>query len=335
MNRIVIKLKQHTPLLHFQPMQEGATLRASEVKPKLDKFLHSKCLEEIPKEWCYEGTKAFKYQMKIVPVGDPVDVTMSKKVVKDKKTKQPIPGLFTTRNYPNDNNSIIMGNMGGRPEEELLNLVMYSSYDMILLTKEEGVSKLLSEYIADFFYQTCFGNRTSKGFGSFAVLKINGKPVGGSSLCAHDYNMSFKLEPKDDVAYGKGTLYQDVYVIINKIWKILKGNSGKVRGATDSPFLNLSLKTTDHSRVPSVIRFKPSVLKEEDSYTLNLGLIVDVDLPDYAASNSRNEDGFLQLYDYINGLIEKGILTDDIKNSLMEWDLSYDVTLSKQAEKVD
>ena len=34
-----IKLKQHTPLLHFQSNEEGATLRVSEVKPRLDKFL--------------------------------------------------------------------------------------------------------------------------------------------------------------------------------------------------------------------------------------------------------------------------------------------------------
>ena len=35
------KLKQHTPLIHFQHDQEGATLRASEVKPKLDKYILS------------------------------------------------------------------------------------------------------------------------------------------------------------------------------------------------------------------------------------------------------------------------------------------------------
>ena len=34
-----LKLKQHTPLLHFQHDQEGATLRATEIKPKLDEFI--------------------------------------------------------------------------------------------------------------------------------------------------------------------------------------------------------------------------------------------------------------------------------------------------------
>ena len=39
MNTLTIKLKQHTPLIHFQHDQDGATLRASEVKPKLDKYI--------------------------------------------------------------------------------------------------------------------------------------------------------------------------------------------------------------------------------------------------------------------------------------------------------
>ena len=39
MNTLTIRLKQHTPLIHFQHDQEGATLRASEVKPKLDKYI--------------------------------------------------------------------------------------------------------------------------------------------------------------------------------------------------------------------------------------------------------------------------------------------------------
>ena len=42
MKTLTVTLKQHTPLIHFQPGQCGATLRASEVKPKLDKFILGK-----------------------------------------------------------------------------------------------------------------------------------------------------------------------------------------------------------------------------------------------------------------------------------------------------
>ena len=40
--KLKFTLKQHTPIIHFQHNQHGATLRASELKPKLDKFLMKK-----------------------------------------------------------------------------------------------------------------------------------------------------------------------------------------------------------------------------------------------------------------------------------------------------
>ncbi|MFK5976154.1 MAG: hypothetical protein QM493_06565 [Sulfurovum sp.] len=37
--KVNFTLKQHTPIIHFQSDQMGATLRATELKPKFDKFL--------------------------------------------------------------------------------------------------------------------------------------------------------------------------------------------------------------------------------------------------------------------------------------------------------
>lgn len=81
MYKLEVKLKQHTPLIHFQWEQEGATLRASEVKPKLDRFVLEKLGKEAggSKEDCYKRgldiaknkgwligeSKALDYKMKI------------------------------------------------------------------------------------------------------------------------------------------------------------------------------------------------------------------------------------------------------------------------------
>lgn len=46
MHKLTITLKQHTPLIHFQHDQDGATLRASEVKPKLDRYILSRLTPE-------------------------------------------------------------------------------------------------------------------------------------------------------------------------------------------------------------------------------------------------------------------------------------------------
>lgn len=67
MHRLTFDLIQHTPIIHFQSEYRGATLRASEVKPKLDKFL-LKCFKRdkisIPNNWLIPGQKdALSYKL--------------------------------------------------------------------------------------------------------------------------------------------------------------------------------------------------------------------------------------------------------------------------------
>ena len=89
MNTLTIKLKQHTPLIHFQHNQDGATLRASEVKPKLDKYIiknvfhdnFEECKNFLvgynpmkpndQKEKFEKGYKALDYKMRIEAEGLP------------------------------------------------------------------------------------------------------------------------------------------------------------------------------------------------------------------------------------------------------------------------
>ncbi|WP_068690391.1 hypothetical protein [Culturomica massiliensis] len=59
MYRLEVKLKQHTPLIHFQWQQAGATLRASEVKPRLDRFI----LTKLGKTCTQEENNSGKYDL--------------------------------------------------------------------------------------------------------------------------------------------------------------------------------------------------------------------------------------------------------------------------------
>lgn len=79
MNTLTIKLKQHTPLIHFQHDQDGATLRASEVKPKLDKYILSKLTAEVRSQGIRDGWIKVKndkvwldYKMRIIDNPDNV-----------------------------------------------------------------------------------------------------------------------------------------------------------------------------------------------------------------------------------------------------------------------
>ena len=42
MHKLIVELKQHTPIIHFQAHQKGATLRGSEIKPLINKYLEKK-----------------------------------------------------------------------------------------------------------------------------------------------------------------------------------------------------------------------------------------------------------------------------------------------------
>jgi hypothetical protein len=63
--RFEVRLKQHTPMIHFQHDQAGATLRATEVKPKLDRY--------VRKHLNAKKDDRLRYQAHIRPVGDPVE----------------------------------------------------------------------------------------------------------------------------------------------------------------------------------------------------------------------------------------------------------------------
>ena len=66
--KLEFKLKQHTPLIHFQHDQHGATLRATELKPKLDRFIMKKIggKDKIPDEWLIDKDKnALDYKVSI------------------------------------------------------------------------------------------------------------------------------------------------------------------------------------------------------------------------------------------------------------------------------
>ena len=71
MYKKIFKLIQHTPIIHFQPDQIGAVLRASDVKPRLDRFVIEKLggEKEVRKQhpdWFISNDSiALNYKMRI------------------------------------------------------------------------------------------------------------------------------------------------------------------------------------------------------------------------------------------------------------------------------
>ncbi len=140
------KLTPHSPLIHFQWDSDYATLRATEVKPKLDRYIVKHC-REIPKQWKKDninGKISLNYKMRIVT---------------DENNKP----IDLGRNTPYD---IFYGNMG---ENTPIKKGVMNKSTLTITCFHADLLKYIDEIIGDFFIVTNFGTMQSKGFGSFTV----------------------------------------------------------------------------------------------------------------------------------------------------------------------
>lgn len=172
MNTLTIKLKQHTPLIHFQHDQDGATLRASEVKPKLDKYILNKLSSEEKEKGKSNGWIKFKgdkvwldYKMRIEAreKDDSVKLNVNQKTDMRTRTVK-----YITEDFP-----FLIANMGGKDtEDELMNLSLCKILIITIQTSHEYLFQSFDFHIETFFALTNFGQRKTKGFGSFSVFSM-------------------------------------------------------------------------------------------------------------------------------------------------------------------
>lgn len=182
------KLVQHTPLIHFQHSEPHACLRATEVKPKLDRFL----IEQLEKDdrfgdgrwkkWFVgDGSQqSFDYMMRITPNSEQVERTHSiengiERAIARAEHRPPNASFHEIhKNY--------FGNMasGNNIQDTIRETFKESLFykDGLTLTIRCFIPELLTlidEHIRGFFMMHNFGTRQRKGFGSFTV-DISTKP---------------------------------------------------------------------------------------------------------------------------------------------------------------
>lgn len=169
-NPYIVKfdLKQHTPLIHFQHEQDTATLRASELKPKLDKYILDKLGgwndHNIPISWRVGKNKAQNDQQSLdylVSIeSDPTsldqDITGSiEKRYIDRRGRSQFEKFPTFFGLMGDENA------GSKK------FVLYTKNQVKLTFTNSELRSKVQEHISDFFMHHNFGTRQGKGFGSF------------------------------------------------------------------------------------------------------------------------------------------------------------------------
>jgi len=171
MHKLNVTLKQHTPLIHFQHDQEGATLRASEVKPKLDRYIienvfdndYDSCREFLVgydskspnklRDKFASGYKALDYKIVILP-NSKKNLSLNPRYDNNK------------RKYITDDFPLILSNMGGKYSmDELANFSLYDTIDIELLSKcnatieDDNLLDLIGDWIDLFFCHTKFWSK--------------------------------------------------------------------------------------------------------------------------------------------------------------------------------
>lgn len=178
-------LKQHTPIIHFQHYQSGAALRASEFKPKLDKFLIRKLKlteyksiggEEIEVakgefiSWFNNKEKlSLDYKAKITYEIESIYdyIEQPKRIKGIFKQKREDDGTYSTerKNYP-----LYFGNMGRNYyETDTIKKFVFNSGNINLKIHSfnPDLIQKIKENMAEFLALENFGSRQDKGFGSF------------------------------------------------------------------------------------------------------------------------------------------------------------------------
>lgn len=150
-------LKQHTPIIHFQADQEGATLRASELKPKLDRFVIGKLIKKIEPDTTFKE----RYKNWLTGKGEHLSLNYKVKVTSSKIEFSEI----------QDRSSLFFGNMG---EENKTNPKKYSFTNepvfVDIFCLNTALMEKIEKWFPEFIAINNFGTRQSKGFGSFFLI---------------------------------------------------------------------------------------------------------------------------------------------------------------------
>ncbi|SEJ81816.1 hypothetical protein SAMN05192553_1184 [Cyclobacterium xiamenense] len=174
------RIKQHTPLLHFHrpdhtypsneyedahklpEIQIGATLRATELKPKLDRYLREQAGSELKGKWRQKKQEqSLHYQVRILPEGTVRTTFVDKK-----------------------NTPMFFANMGDKGSHKVRSFTD-QPIRVVFFSLHRDLLDLIALKFGDFLFHHNFGTRQSKGYGSFSSvdyavpksithLKING-----------------------------------------------------------------------------------------------------------------------------------------------------------------
>jgi len=164
--KLEIDLEAQSPLIHFQTDSahyKSTTLRASEVKPKLDRFL----LKKIQLLNNYKDIQEIKNNHELIFIDcehNALNYTMK---IENKNGRPTIVDL-NPRDNRNVSYDIYYGNTGRHGEEVKKGVISNPRVNIFCFISE--LREIIQDNIIEFFLISNFGTMQNKGFGSFLPL---------------------------------------------------------------------------------------------------------------------------------------------------------------------
>ena len=221
--KLELDLKCHAPIIHFQPSAnaKGATLRASEVKPKFDKYLWTKEPEELA---TYE---LLPYKMKFIA---------KKKEVIDEKVADEYVDIPLY--YAKDQKRMVITN----PR------IVITCFDPIL-------QKLIVKHIKNFFIVTNFGAAQGKGYGSFTIDSEKNDQVEQENIekiLMEEFGLKTLYKIDCNKLVGKLAKFEaikKIFRIIENFYKIIKGGINHKEYIKGFLFIHMNEKGIKNEKV--------------------------------------------------------------------------------------
>ena len=221
--KLELGLKCHAPIIHFQPSTnaKGATLRASEVKPKFDKYLWTKEPEELA---TYE---LLPYKMKFI--------AKNKEVIDENKKDEDVDiPLY----YAKDQKRMVITN----PK------IVITCFDPIL-------QKLIVKHIKNFFIVTNFGAAQGKGYGSFTIDSEKNDQVEQENIekiLMEEFGLKTLYKIDCNKLVGKLAKFEaikKIFRIIENFYKIIKGGINHKEYIKGFLFIHMNEKGIKNEKV--------------------------------------------------------------------------------------
>lgn len=316
----VIEVEQHSPLIHFQSNQKGAGLRASELKPKLDRYLLKKLKNKLTPYLKSNQKYALDYSVKI-----------RYRVYKSEIMEKNKDGKIKSE-------CCLICNMGKElTSKKIYKAILLNNIEIEIKSPFKKLLEIIDQNIDVFFIENSFGNRTSKGYGCFYRKEVDYNDL----FLKRNYRLLFreKLQENKKIEIEK---YRDVFKKIESKWiEIKRGKRGR------TSLINLFAESQGYSSLKRKLRNSRD--ENYKNYKDLLGLSTKEkwgkeDLVKEVNGKLKEENCFkierfkspiqIKVY-YNNGVIKVYYTLNKIDEKNRIWGAECSVKLGEVEEKID